>query len=211
MALPQQLKSARMTNDTLGVNIDDNVGDLEKAICDILGLTVDSDVTASALGLSNAGKITKTLLEQVAAGSCGHRFRDSGSGKEFCLYISGSDLFIAENTNTESSPVWTDRCYMTLSTGVWHFNAIPVGPSSNPTADNELARKKYVDDEIDTLDAAVVHDTGAESIDGVKTFGSFHGKYGDETHNSRTDSSEDRRAYLRRSIIDRIDKFLGFW
>ena len=173
MALPAQLKSARMTNDTLGINIDDNVGDLEQVLCDIFGFTIDSNVTESPLSCDNSGRITKNLLRLKASGTQGIRYLESGSGKEFRLANDGTYLTIDENTGTESSPVWTNRAKMAITTGVWTFTAIPVGPASSPTADNELARKKYVDDEIDTLDAAVVHDTGAESIAGVKTFGSF--------------------------------------
>jgi len=32
--------------------------------------------------------------------------------------------------------------------GIYTFSSIPVGPSSNPTTDNQFARKKYVDDKI---------------------------------------------------------------
>ena len=37
---------------------------------------------------------------------------------------------------------------LTGAAGVYTFGSVPVGPASNPTADNELARKKYVDDRL---------------------------------------------------------------
>lgn len=148
MALPQQLKSARMTNDTIGFNIDNEVGNLEKALCDILGFTEDVDVTESPLGCDNSGRLTKALLLQKAAGPVGHRFLDSDSGKEFRIAIDGTDITIDENTGTEGSPVWTNRASMAIATGVWTFTGTPVGPSADPTADDELARKAYVDAQV---------------------------------------------------------------
>lgn len=46
MALPKQLKSARMTNSTLASAIDDNMNQLEADLADILGLPLDTDITA---------------------------------------------------------------------------------------------------------------------------------------------------------------------
>ncbi len=44
MALPQQAKSARLTNSSIGDTIDDGLGNAEKAFADILGITADTDV-----------------------------------------------------------------------------------------------------------------------------------------------------------------------
>ncbi len=49
--------------------------------------------------------------------------------------------------------------------GVKTFSSIPVLPASDPTTDNQAARKAYVD-----TAASVVHTTGAQSVAGVKTF-----------------------------------------
>ena len=51
------------------------------------------------------------------------------------------------------------------SSGIPTFSDIPVGPVSNPTTDNQLARKAYVDTKVGL--------TGAETIAGVKTFSSI--------------------------------------
>ena len=39
--------------------------------------------------------------------------------------------------------------------GVKTFSSIPVGPSSDPSSDNEFARKKYVDTQVDAVDAKI--------------------------------------------------------
>lgn len=59
--------------------------------------------------------------------------------------------------------------------GVKTFNSIPVGPSSDPASANQLTRKSYVDAQVATKanDSAVVHNTGAETVAGVKTFSSI--------------------------------------
>lgn len=44
MALPNQLKSARLTNAVLGSLIDDEVGNAEKAIAEILGIPIDTNI-----------------------------------------------------------------------------------------------------------------------------------------------------------------------
>src|SRR5262245_1757809 len=65
MSLPQQLKTARMTNATLGSQIDDNVGALEQAVADILGAPVNTDITNAIAEIVAAG--LKSLYFQDAA------------------------------------------------------------------------------------------------------------------------------------------------
>jgi hypothetical protein len=148
MALPQQLKTARMTNSTLGIDIDDRVGDVEKALADILGFTIDTDITESPFSCDNSGRITKALVRFKAAGPVGVRILNSTNSKEFRLVLDGTDVKIDENTGTEAAPTWTNRASMALATGVWTFTGIPVGPASSCTTANELTRKQYVDDKL---------------------------------------------------------------
>jgi hypothetical protein len=178
MTLPNQFKSARMTNDTIGVDIDDNVADIEQLLCDILGFTIDTNITESPVNFDNAGRITKALMRLKAAGPVGVRFYNSTNDKEFRLVLDGTNVKVDENTGTEAAPVWTNRASMALSTGVWSFagaafTAIPTGPATDPIADNEFTRKKYVNDQDDVLAGSIaskVSLTGNEGIDGVKTF-----------------------------------------
>jgi hypothetical protein len=176
MALPQQLKSARMTNSTLGIDIDNRVGDIEKALCDIFGFTVDTDITEAPLLFDNSGRIVKALPRLKAAGPVGARFLDSTSAKEFRLCLDGVNIKFDENTGTEAVPVWTNRAYMAVTSGVMVFTGIPQGPASDPTTDNQLTRKFYVDaadSALTTLINGKVSLTGDESVAGVKTFTSF--------------------------------------
>jgi microcystin-dependent protein len=66
MALPNRLRSARMTNATLGSSIDDEVGNLEKALCDLLGIPIDTDI-AVALFAATAAGLTKITLQNASA------------------------------------------------------------------------------------------------------------------------------------------------
>lgn len=164
MSLPDQLKSARMTDATVGSAIDDHVGDLEDALCSILGFTIDTNVTESPFSCDNAGRITKQLLRLYAAAGVGVRFRDTTNGKEFRLALNNTSILVDENTGTEGTPVWTNRLTISLSTGL-----PTLAGATDPSADNDLSRKAYVD----TLHALNVKLTGAQSVDGVKTFTSF--------------------------------------
>jgi hypothetical protein len=169
MALPNQLKSARMTGSTLGKDIPTNIGALEQAICDIFGFTINVNVTESPVGSDNAGIITKALLRQKAAAPVGWRFLDSTGGGEFRLVNNGTYVSIDQNTGTEGTPIWTNQWKMAIATGIVTFSAIPVGPAADPSSDNQLARKAYVD----SLVPAAVLLTGDQSVAGIKSFGSF--------------------------------------
>jgi hypothetical protein len=143
MALPQQLKSARMTDATIVSAVDNHVGDIEGAICDILGITINSDVTESHFLLNNAGQITKALIRQAAAPPVGWRFRDTTNGKEFRLVINNTSVLIDENTGTEPSPVWTNRLTIAIGTGL-----PTLAGATDPSNANDLARKGYVDAQV---------------------------------------------------------------
>ena len=73
MALPNQLKSARLTNATPGSSIDDEIGNLEKAICDILGIPIDTNINNALLSVVSGGIKTLQLadsgLDPVSAGA----------------------------------------------------------------------------------------------------------------------------------------------
>lgn len=119
MALPQQLKTARATDGTVASTIDNVFGALESAIADILGITVDTDVTASALSANNAGQITKALVAQRAAPPVGWRFRDTANSREFRLALNNTSILIDENTGSEGAPTWTNRITIALGSGTF--------------------------------------------------------------------------------------------
>lgn len=66
MALPNRFRIARMTDATLAVNIDNEVGNLEQAICDILGIPIDTDVAAKLFAASAAG-LTGIVFQDLGA------------------------------------------------------------------------------------------------------------------------------------------------
>jgi len=60
MALPQALLSARLTPATIGEKIDDETGNVEKALCDMLGIHIDTDLAAALFNVTSAG--LRTIL-----------------------------------------------------------------------------------------------------------------------------------------------------
>jgi len=91
--------------------------------------------------------------------------------------------------------------------GIKTFSSIPVGPASDPTTDNQLTRKLYVDNgdaavqsnvddvvsDLAALDAAVVKLTGDQSVAGIKTFSSIPLL---PASNPTTDNQATRKLYV---------------
>lgn len=91
--------------------------------------------------------------------------------------------------------------------GIKTFSSIPVGPASDPTTDNQLTRKLYVDSgiavvqgnvddvvaDLASLDAAVVKLTGDQSVAGIKTFSSIPVL---PASNPTTDNQATRKLYV---------------
>jgi hypothetical protein len=53
MPLPTRLKSARMTNATAASSIDNEVGNLEQAVADLMGIAIDTDYSSPVVGAAN--------------------------------------------------------------------------------------------------------------------------------------------------------------
>jgi hypothetical protein len=82
--------------------------------------------------------------------------------------------------------------------GVKTFGSIPVGPASNPTTDNQLTRKKYVDDQ----DALNVHLSGDQTIAGVKTFSSIPVL---PASDPTSDNQASRKAYVDQRVKEYVE------
>ena len=70
MALPQQLKTARLSNATAVSSIDNVIGELEQAVADILGVPVNTDITEAVGGgrakyaqITDSAAIANTTVE----------------------------------------------------------------------------------------------------------------------------------------------------
>jgi len=74
MALPQQLKTARMSNSTLVSSVDNEVGNLEQAIADILGVPVNTDILQVVLGPRYASIADETITNQTALTNFGKKY-----------------------------------------------------------------------------------------------------------------------------------------
>lgn len=89
-----RLRSARLTDDTLVSQIDDFLGELESDLAEIFGFTPDSNITATAFGFDNSGRLTKDLIVwKTAAGIAS--FPSAGSVA----------LQITNSTNSKISPI----------------------------------------------------------------------------------------------------------
>jgi len=88
-AASDQLKAARMTNSTLASQIDDKVGELETALGIILGITLDTNVSA-IFSIGSTGLITVqydlTLPDSTAL--------TMGTGGDVDIEYDGTDLLI---------------------------------------------------------------------------------------------------------------------
>jgi hypothetical protein len=83
MTLPAQLKTARMTDDTVGNLIDNKISELELALCDILAISPDVDVDAPVV-VYPVGCVVDWLTETPPAGW----FECDGSAKSRTTYAS---------------------------------------------------------------------------------------------------------------------------
>src|SRR5689334_9185075 len=66
MALPNSLQALRMTDATTGDQVDNKVGDLEKAICDLHGIPIDTPINNPGF-LWDATGLKKVILQDNAA------------------------------------------------------------------------------------------------------------------------------------------------
>lgn len=109
MALPNQLKSARMSDSTLATAIDDAVVALETALIELFGFTADSDYSA---GDALAFPLALQMTEDVAItwggtnnGIVGNETSDylafKTNGSEKVRISSGGILFIGDTANTK--------------------------------------------------------------------------------------------------------------
>ena len=98
MALPQQIKTARMTDATQASTIDNEAGNIEQAIADILGIPVDTNIT-KALFAVVAGGLNKVILQDLAG--------DPAAAGE--LARNGTRLLLHDGNAARMFPVILDR------------------------------------------------------------------------------------------------------
>ena len=125
MSLPNRLKSARMTDATAATAIDDHVGLLEQAICDILGITIDTDHGETVNSVAHAifesldvyNRIGKLRIGGAAQAGV-LRMIDTTTSTEFALRLNNRSLEFCERTGgNEGAPTYTVRAALDLSDG----------------------------------------------------------------------------------------------
>ena len=124
---------------------------------------------------------TKAYVDSVAGGGGG------GGGGTYTagtgLTLEGTEFSLSTETQSTLSAVSgkaSDDAVVKLTgdqtvAGIKTFSSLPVIPTTTPTSNGQAASKKYVDDSVSgkAADTAVVHNTGAETVAGVKTFSSI--------------------------------------
>lgn len=117
------------------------------------GITQNADGTATLTGVTRGLRLVSPY-DEVSANKFAH------AGGAVCVLSNTAGFYdkIAIKSNDE-----------TIS-GTWDFTTLPTVPAASPTTDNQVTRKKYVDDLASTNDALVVHKAGTETITGDKTF-----------------------------------------
>ena len=84
MALPQQIKTARLTDASIANTIDDaGLGAAEQAIADILGIPVNTNITAKLMTVLAAGLQTLHLKDTAADPSAAGEFQRNAGNLKF--------------------------------------------------------------------------------------------------------------------------------
>lgn len=154
MALPQQLKTVptRLVNASPLASVDNEFGNLEKALCDIFGFTPDVDVTVTPWGVDlsvASGRVLANrpvdpflppdaplsqMIHQLAPGPVGLRIGDAGGAsiKECRLSLTNTTVSLDRNTGTEAAPIWVNVFSVDIATAILNklFGTIwRLGPS----------------------------------------------------------------------------------
>jgi hypothetical protein len=124
---------------------------------------------------------TKAYVDSVAGGGGGGGGTTYTAGEG--LALEGTEFSLSSETQATLSAVAgkaSDDAVVKLTgnqsvAGVKTFTSLPKIPTTTPTDNAQAASKKYVDDTASgkAADTAVVHNTGAETVAGVKTFSSI--------------------------------------
>lgn len=83
MALPNQLKTARLSNATIGDQIDDQITLLETAICDIFGAPINTNVSQALFEIVAGGLKSAYLIDAAADPTIAGQIRYNGGNLKF--------------------------------------------------------------------------------------------------------------------------------
>ena len=69
--MTKELKAARLNNSTIGSSIDDKIGELETAISEIFGITLDTELTTAIMNVATDGTLDASVLFAASYSSTG--------------------------------------------------------------------------------------------------------------------------------------------
>lgn len=175
MALPNRLKSARMDNSTSGNLIDDRVGDLEKALCDLLGVPIDTDITVPLAAVVAGGLVSLFIRNGGSDPTVQGEMRLNGSILKYhdgtASRTIGRHLFDALNyaaVNFQSDVSTGSTSYVTfvgltanLTTNGGQVLVIFAGPAN---ASNTSAFFTIAQDGVDGNQLAVIQQDGVQNL-----------------------------------------------
>lgn len=150
-ALPDQLKTSRMTDATLASTIDNEVGNLEKAAAAILGIPIDTNIS-NALFTVTASGLTKVIFQdlagdpaaagELARNAANLKFHDGTAARTIVLLetaqtLSGIKTFSDTITSTLGT-ITTDKQNLT-ATATWNaagvtFTALKLNATDTASA-----------------------------------------------------------------------------
>lgn len=144
-ALPNQIKAARMTNATLAVNIDDEVGNLEKALGDILGIPMDTNIAAALFSVDATG-LKKVIFQdnagdpsatgQVVRSGAQLKFHD-GTAVRTLSSLNATEVLTGKTMNAADNVIHADDAVALASNGGdCAAGTAPLGVDSNGTVEN---------------------------------------------------------------------------
>lgn len=170
MTLPKRLKAARMTDATLVVSIDDEMGNFESSLADILGYTTNTDIVTSAMLVDNSGRVTSPLLASASTGAIGLRMRDTSNSTEMRIAAFLQYAQFDANVGSEATPAWSNRVRIRMSDG--GFSSL-VADVLQLTPNTIVLPNQTSHTGVDHGGYTLVRATGGNSTDGNNFFHGF--------------------------------------
>lgn len=148
MALPNSLSTTRISGSSAVSGWPTSETALEQALCDVLGVPINTSITVAAIVRDASGRITNTP-EVLGTPTAAVRLRDGTNSKEFRVAQSNGVFTIDENTGSEGTPTWVPRLTINAGSGfsgggVAYSNILDSSTVSNTAAETAFSKSYSV-------------------------------------------------------------------